>query len=51
MRFSEAIPLRKITAPVVVKALITFFSVFGLPKVIQTDQGGRTSCRTFFLRC
>ncbi len=38
-RFLEAIPLRKITAPVVVKALVKFFSTFGLPKVVQTDQG------------
>lgn len=38
-RFPEAIPLRKITAPVVIKALIKFFSTFGLPKIVQTDQG------------
>lgn len=38
-RFPEAIPLRKITAPVVIKALVKFFSTFGLPKVVQTDQG------------
>lgn len=38
-RFPEAIPLRKITAPVVSKALVKFFSTFGLPKVVQTDQG------------
>uniref|UniRef100_A0A4W5LNZ8 Gypsy retrotransposon integrase-like protein 1 n=1 Tax=Hucho hucho TaxID=62062 RepID=A0A4W5LNZ8_9TELE len=38
-RYPEAIPLRRITAPVVSKALIKFFSTFGLPKVVQTDQG------------
>ncbi len=38
-RFPEAIPLRKITAPVISKALVKFFSTFGLPKVVQTDQG------------
>lgn len=38
-RFPEAIPLRKITAPVVIKALVKFFSMFGLPKVVQSDQG------------
>lgn len=38
-RFPEAIPLRKITAPVVIKALVKFFSLFGLPRVVQTDQG------------
>ena len=38
-RYPEAIPLRSITASAVVKALLTFFSTFGLPRVIQTDQG------------
>lgn len=37
-RFPEAIPLRKITAPVIVKALIKFFSTFGLPKTVQSDR-------------
>ncbi len=37
--FPEAIPLRKITAPVIIKALVKFFSLFGLPTVIQTDRG------------
>lgn len=36
-RFPEAVPLRKITAPAVTKALLKFFSTFGLPKVVQTD--------------
>ena len=38
-RFPEAIPLRKITAPVIIKALIKFFTLVGLPKSIQSDQG------------
>lgn len=38
-RYPEAIPLRKITARTVIKALVKFFSTFGLPKVLQTDQG------------
>ena len=38
-RFPEAIPLRKITAPAIVKALIKFFTLVGLPKSIQSDQG------------
>ena len=38
-RYPEAIPLRRITSPSVVKALIKFFSTFGLPKIVQTDQG------------
>ncbi len=38
-RFPEAIPLRKITSSAIVKSLIKFFSTFGLPKIVQTDQG------------
>ncbi|KAK7909313.1 hypothetical protein WMY93_013997 [Mugilogobius chulae] len=46
-RFPEAIPMRKITAPAVVKALVKFFSLFGLPKVVQTDQGTNFMSRVF----
>ncbi|KAL3992385.1 DnaJ-like proiein [Sarotherodon galilaeus] len=46
-RFPEAVPLHKVTAKSVVKALTTFFSVFGLPKVIQTDQGSNFQSRLF----
>ena len=38
-RFPEAIPLKSITAPKIVKALTKFFTYFGLPKSIQSDQG------------
>ena len=39
-RFPEAIPvMRNITAKTIVDALIKFFSMFGLPKSIQSDQG------------
>lgn len=38
-RFPEAVPLRKITAKSVVKALVKFFSVFGIPKIVPSDQG------------
>lgn len=38
-RFPEAVPLCNVTASSVVRALIKFFSTFGLPKVLQTDQG------------
>lgn len=37
-RYPEAIPLRIITAKTIIKSLIKFFSTFGLPRVIQTDQ-------------
>ena len=38
-RFPEAIPLKSVTAPKIVKALTKFFTYFGLPKSIQSDQG------------
>ena len=46
-RFPEVFPVRKITTPVVVKALTRFFSVFGLPRVVQTDQGSNFMSRVF----
>ena len=46
-RFPEAIPLRKITAGAIVKALTKFFSTFGLPRLIQTDQGSIFQSRLF----
>ncbi|XP_071954190.1 uncharacterized protein [Antedon mediterranea] len=38
-RFPEAVPLRNINAATVVKALIKFFTLVGLPTSIQSDQG------------
>ena len=38
-RFPEAIPFTKITAPKISKALVNFFTLVGLPKEIQSDQG------------
>ncbi|XP_035984480.1 uncharacterized protein LOC118558122 [Fundulus heteroclitus] len=46
-RFPEAIPLRTLKAKNIVKALITFFSTFGLPKVVQTDQGTNFMSKVF----
>lgn len=46
-RFAEAVPLRKITALSVIKALTKFFTTFGLPRVVQTDQGTNFMSRTF----
>lgn len=37
--FPEAIPLRKIMVAVITRALVKFFSVFGLPRIVQTDRG------------
>ena len=38
-RFPEAIPLRNIKAQTIIKGLIKFFTLVGLPKHIQSDQG------------
>jgi len=38
-RFPEAMPLRNIKAPTIVKALRKFFTFVGLPQSIQSDQG------------
>ena len=38
-RFPEAIPLRNIKAPNIVKALTIFFTLVGLPRSLQSDQG------------
>ena len=46
-RFPEAVPLRKITATSVVKALTKFFATWGFAKVVQTDQGTNFLSRVF----
>ncbi|XDV48358.1 hypothetical protein PO909_017780 [Leuciscus waleckii] len=46
-RFPEAIPLRRITAVSVTKALVKFFTKLGLPKVVQTDQGTNFLSKVF----
>ena len=38
-RFPEAIPLKNIKVPKIFAALIKFFTLVGLPKAIQSDQG------------
>lgn len=46
-RYPEAVPLRSIKTKAVVKELVKFCSMFGLPKVIQTDQGTNFTSRLF----
>uniref|UniRef100_A0A672IAI9 Gypsy retrotransposon integrase-like protein 1 n=1 Tax=Salarias fasciatus TaxID=181472 RepID=A0A672IAI9_SALFA len=46
-RFPEAIPVCKITAKVVIALLTKFFSTFGLPKIVQTDQGSNFLSKLF----
>ena len=46
-RYPAAYPLRSITTKAVVKALTQFISFFGIPKVIQSDQGSNFSSHMF----
>lgn len=46
-RYPEAIPLRRITASVIVKALTKYFSTYGIPRVIQSDQGSNFKSKLF----
>ena len=46
-RFPEAIPLRRITAQNVSKALVKFFTMVGLPKCVQSDQGSNFTSKVF----
>lgn len=46
-RFPEVVPLRTLKAKVVVKELLKFCTTFGLPKVIQSDQGSNFTSKVF----
>ena len=46
-RYPAAYPLRTITARSIVKALSQFMSYFGIPKVIQSDQGSNFTSHLF----
>ena len=46
-RFPEAIPMRNIKAKNIVSHLIKFFTLFGLPKVIQSDLGSNFTSNVF----
>ena len=46
-RYPAAYALRTITTRSVVKALSQFISIFGLPKVIQSDRGSNFTSKTF----
>ncbi len=46
-RYPAAYPLRTITTRAVVRALSQFISVFGIPKIIQSDQGSKFSSNMF----
>uniref|UniRef100_A0A3B3R4L1 Gypsy retrotransposon integrase-like protein 1 n=1 Tax=Paramormyrops kingsleyae TaxID=1676925 RepID=A0A3B3R4L1_9TELE len=46
-RFPEAIPIRSLRTPVIVKHLIKFFTTFGLPRRVQSDQGSNFMSKLF----
>jgi len=46
-RYPAAYPLRSITAKSVVKAMSQFISVFGIPRIVQSDQGSNFTSRLF----
>uniref|UniRef100_A0A3Q3SYM0 Gypsy retrotransposon integrase-like protein 1 n=1 Tax=Mastacembelus armatus TaxID=205130 RepID=A0A3Q3SYM0_9TELE len=45
--YPEAVPLRSLKARAIVRALVKFFSTFGLPKHIQSDQGSNFMSKIF----
>ncbi|KAI5627802.1 hypothetical protein C0J50_8349 [Silurus asotus] len=46
-RFPEAFPMRTLKSKAVVKALIRFFTTFGLPRYVQTDRGTNFTSQLF----
>ncbi|XP_068203635.1 uncharacterized protein [Palaemon carinicauda] len=46
-RFPEVIPVRCIKSGIVIKHLMDFFSRYGLPRKIQSDQGSNFTSREF----
>ncbi|XP_068205369.1 uncharacterized protein [Palaemon carinicauda] len=46
-RFPEVIPVRGIRSGIVIKHLMDFFSRYGLPREIQSDQGSNFTSREF----
>ena len=46
-RYPMAYPLRSITTKAVLKALTAFMSIFGIPKVLQSDRGSNFTSKQF----
>lgn len=46
-RYPEAIPVKKISARIIVDKLINFFTVYGIPKIVQSDQGSNFTSGLF----
>ncbi|KAM9456054.1 retrovirus-related Pol polyprotein from transposon 17.6 [Clarias gariepinus] len=46
-QLAEAVPLRTLKAHAIVKEVVRFCSTFGLPRVVQTDQGTNFTSKVF----
>lgn len=46
-RYPAVYPLRSLTAKLVLKALTQFISIFGIPRIIQSDQGSNFTSHLF----
>ena len=46
-RYPEAIPLRNMRSKTIVQAILKLFTHFGIPKVIQHDQGSNFTSKLF----
>ena len=46
-RYPEAIPLRNISSKLVVGELVKFFTKFGIPSIVQSDQGSNFTSGVF----
>uniref|UniRef100_A0A8C7Y6R4 Gypsy retrotransposon integrase-like protein 1 n=1 Tax=Oryzias sinensis TaxID=183150 RepID=A0A8C7Y6R4_9TELE len=46
-RYPEAIPLRTLRTKAIIKDLVNFFSTFGFPQSIQSDQGSNFTSKLF----
>lgn len=46
-QYPKAVPLRSLKSRAIVRALVKFFSTFGLPKRIQSDQGSKFMSKVF----
>ncbi len=46
-RYPEAVPLRSVHTKFVIKALLNFFTHFGLPREVQSDQGTNFTSKLF----
>ena len=46
-RYPEAFPLKAVTSKALLKPLLHFFTTFGVPKEIKTDQGSNFTSTIF----